>query len=152
MWWGVFKILQYSEMECNCVRKITEELLRKNSTLWQHKCESPNNIAKNNIHLSRRPPKFWGPRLQPIEPIGKSGTDCFPSPSIINANLYCIRNCHTVWKWQKSKDIYLYNYRNIQKPCWCIGRSLIMFWFPSHMYLREYSSGPRVIVALGCID
>ena len=24
------------------------------------------------IHLSRRPPKFIGPRLQPIEPIGKS--------------------------------------------------------------------------------
>jgi hypothetical protein len=25
---GVFIILQYSEMECNCVRKITEGLLR----------------------------------------------------------------------------------------------------------------------------
>jgi len=30
---GVFKILQYSEMECNCVRKITEGLLRTHSTL-----------------------------------------------------------------------------------------------------------------------
>jgi hypothetical protein len=30
---GVFKILHYSEMECNCVRKITEGLLRKYSTL-----------------------------------------------------------------------------------------------------------------------
>jgi len=30
---GVFKILQYSEMECNCVRKITEGLFRKYSTL-----------------------------------------------------------------------------------------------------------------------
>jgi hypothetical protein len=30
---GVFKILQYSEMEFNCVRKITEGLFRKYSTL-----------------------------------------------------------------------------------------------------------------------
>jgi hypothetical protein len=30
---GVFKILQYSDMECNCVRKITEGLFRKYSTL-----------------------------------------------------------------------------------------------------------------------
>jgi len=29
----VFKILQYSEIECNCARKITEGLLRKYSTL-----------------------------------------------------------------------------------------------------------------------
>jgi hypothetical protein len=28
-----FKILQYSEMEWNCVRKITEGLFRTNSTL-----------------------------------------------------------------------------------------------------------------------
>ena len=35
------KILQYSEMEYNCVRKITEELFRKYSMLLQHKCESP---------------------------------------------------------------------------------------------------------------
>ena len=30
---GVFKILLYSDMECNCVRKITEGLFRKYSTL-----------------------------------------------------------------------------------------------------------------------
>jgi hypothetical protein len=30
---GYFKSLQYSEMECNCVRKTTEGLFRKNSTL-----------------------------------------------------------------------------------------------------------------------
>jgi hypothetical protein len=30
---GVFKILQYSEMECNCVGKITEGVFRKYSTL-----------------------------------------------------------------------------------------------------------------------
>jgi len=29
----VFKILQYSEIECNCVRKITEGLFRKYSML-----------------------------------------------------------------------------------------------------------------------
>ena len=70
---GCLKILQYSEMECNCVRKITEVLFRKYSTLWQHKCESLITV-KNIIHLGQRPPKVWGPRLQPIEPIGKSGT------------------------------------------------------------------------------
>jgi len=30
---GCFKILQYSEMECNCVRNITEGLFRKYGTL-----------------------------------------------------------------------------------------------------------------------
>jgi hypothetical protein len=30
---GFFKILQYSGMECNCVRKIPEGLFRKYSTL-----------------------------------------------------------------------------------------------------------------------
>jgi len=38
---GCLKSLQYSEMERICVRKITEGLFRKYSTLWQHKCESP---------------------------------------------------------------------------------------------------------------
>jgi hypothetical protein len=55
----VFKILQYSEMECNYVRTITTGLLGKHSI---------------------------GPRLQPIEPIGKSGTDC----TIIHPNQYMI--------------------------------------------------------------
>ena len=64
-------------MECNCVRKITEGLLRKYSTLWQHRCEKSNNSVKKSIHLGRRPPKFWGPRL---EPIGKSGTDLRDRP------------------------------------------------------------------------
>jgi hypothetical protein len=30
-WWGVFKVLQYYEIACNCVRKITEWLFRKYS-------------------------------------------------------------------------------------------------------------------------
>ena len=42
----VFKILQYSEMEYNCVRKITEGLFRKYSTLWKHKRESPITVLK----------------------------------------------------------------------------------------------------------
>ena len=32
-WWELFKIVQYLVMECNCVRKITEGLFRKYSTL-----------------------------------------------------------------------------------------------------------------------
>jgi len=36
----VFKIIQYSEMECNCARKITEGLLREFKALWQHMYES----------------------------------------------------------------------------------------------------------------
>ena len=42
----VFKILQYSEMECNCVRQITEGLFRKYSTLWQNKCGSPITVLR----------------------------------------------------------------------------------------------------------
>jgi len=52
----VFKILQYSQIECICVRKIPTGMFRK-------------------YNIGRRPPKFWDPRLQPIEPIGKSGTE-----------------------------------------------------------------------------
>jgi hypothetical protein len=60
----VFKILK----ECNCVRKIPEGLSRKYNTLRQLKCESPITGLKILDTLER------GPRLQPIEPIGKSGT------------------------------------------------------------------------------
>jgi hypothetical protein len=47
-WWEVVKILQYSEMECSCVRKIAEGLYREyvNSALWQHKYESPMPVLK----------------------------------------------------------------------------------------------------------
>jgi hypothetical protein len=62
----VFKILQYSEMECNSARKITEGLFR---TAYVGKS---NNSVKDIIHLGL--PKFVGPRLQPIKPMGKSGT------------------------------------------------------------------------------
>ena len=53
--WGVFKILQYSEMECNSARKITEGLFR---TAY---VEKSNNSVKDIIHLGL--PKFVGPRL-----------------------------------------------------------------------------------------
>jgi annexin A7/11 len=39
-----------------------------------------NNSVKNIIHLGRRPPKIWDPRFQPIEPIGKSGTEGYYVP------------------------------------------------------------------------
>jgi hypothetical protein len=91
---GCLNILQYSEMECNCVRKITEGLFRKYSTLWQHKCESLITV-KNIIHLGQRPPKVWGPRLQPIEPIGKSGTVGYPLWSTVKLFvLYSVGLCH----------------------------------------------------------
>jgi hypothetical protein len=53
-------------MECNSARKITEGLFR---TAYVGKS---NNSVKDIIHLGL--PKFVGPRLQPIEPMGKSGT------------------------------------------------------------------------------
>ena len=51
----VFKIMQYSEIECNYVRKITEGLLRKYSMLWQHKCESPITVLKIFYTLAGSP-------------------------------------------------------------------------------------------------
>ena len=39
-------ILQYSEIECNCVWKFTEGLFRKYSTLRQHKSESPITVLR----------------------------------------------------------------------------------------------------------
>jgi hypothetical protein len=41
-------------------------------------------VLTNIIHLDRRPPKFLGPRLQPIEPIGKSGTSYMLSEKAFN--------------------------------------------------------------------
>ena len=58
--------LKFCNMECNSARKITEGLFR---TAYVGKS---NNSVKDIIHLGL--PKFVGPRLQPIEPIGKSGT------------------------------------------------------------------------------
>ena len=39
-----------------------------------------NNSVENSIHLDRSAPKFWGPRFQPIGPIGKSGTEGYYVP------------------------------------------------------------------------
>ena len=62
----MFKILHYSEMECNCVRKfITEELFRNYSTLWQHRCECPLTVLTIVYILAGGP----------FEPIGKFGTE-----------------------------------------------------------------------------
>ena len=54
----VFKIIQYSEIECNCVRKIAEGLIRKYSTLWQHKCESQITVLKILYTLAGGPLNF----------------------------------------------------------------------------------------------
>jgi hypothetical protein len=61
---------------------------------WKTKCESPITI-KNIIHLGQRSPKVWGPRLQPIEPIGKSGTVGYPLWSTVKlCVLYSVGLCH----------------------------------------------------------
>jgi hypothetical protein len=54
----VFKILQYSEMECNCVRKITEGWFWKYSTLWQHKGESQITVLRILYTLAGGPLNF----------------------------------------------------------------------------------------------
>ena len=72
--------------------KITEGLFRKNSTLWKS-----NNNVRNIIHLGRSPPKFWGPRLQPIQPIGKSGTGPLASIDNCQPHSYLWANILHVW-------------------------------------------------------
>ena len=70
----MFKILQFSEMECNCVRKITEGLFRKYTTLWQHEWKSPITVLKILYTLAGDPLNFEALGFSPIAPIGKSGT------------------------------------------------------------------------------
>ena len=65
----VFEILQYSKVQCNYVKKITEGLFIEYSMY-----ESPMTMSKILYPLAS-PPKCWGPRLQPTKPIGKSGTE-----------------------------------------------------------------------------
>ena len=62
-------------MKWSLTVKITEGLLRNYRALWQHKRMSINSV-KDILYLGRRPPKCWGPRHQPIEPISQSGTAC----------------------------------------------------------------------------
>jgi hypothetical protein len=54
----------YSEMEC-------KENYRRVMTTW---VRTFYDNVKNIINFAQRPSRFWGPRLQPAEPIGKSGT------------------------------------------------------------------------------
>jgi len=49
----VFKILQYSKVECNCVKKITEGLFIEYSMY-----ESPMTMSKNSIPIGQSPSKF----------------------------------------------------------------------------------------------
>jgi len=76
------KILQYSEMECNCARKITERLFREYSTLWQHNYESPMIMSKILYTLDGGPLTFEA-LDQSSKPIGKSGTG------------YCLSTSHS---------------------------------------------------------
>ena len=62
----VFKILQYSEMKINCVKKIT---VRYDSIR-----ECPLTVLKIFHTLAAGPLNVEALRLQPIEPIDKSGT------------------------------------------------------------------------------
>ena len=62
----VFKILQYSEIKINCVKKIT---VRYDSIR-----ECPLTVLKIFHTLAAGPLNVEALRLQPIEPIGKSGT------------------------------------------------------------------------------
>ena len=82
-----------------------------------------NNSVKNIIHLGRRPPKIWDPRFQPIEPIGKSGTEGYYVPDEgyyvpdegyyvpdegyyvpdegYSRNVVCALNCRTAFLFRK---------------------------------------------------
>jgi len=70
----VFNILQYSEMECNCVKKITESFCLKSRVRYDNIRMKVQWQCQNIIHLGRKPPKCCCPRLQPVKPIGKSGS------------------------------------------------------------------------------
>ena len=84
-WWELFKIVQYLEMECNCVRIITEGFLRKYSTIWQHKCESPITMLKILLYLAEGPLNFEaiGFRLSSsyVNPALLGVTDCCFAPN-----------------------------------------------------------------------
>ena len=53
----MFKILQYSEMECNCVMKITEGLFIASTVRYDRISVKVQSQFKNIIHLFWRPPK-----------------------------------------------------------------------------------------------
>jgi hypothetical protein len=92
----VFKILHYSEMECNCVRKfITEELFRNYSTLWQHRCECPLTVLTIVCTLAG----------DPVEPIGKFGTE-----------VHCVIKTESL----NNDGQQLHQYQQNKQPC-CRG-------------------------------
>ena len=46
--------------------------------------------VKNIIHLGQRPLRFWGPRLQPAKPMGKSGTHSLTHSLTHSEILHCL--------------------------------------------------------------
>ena len=88
---GCLKILQYSEMEYNCVRKITEGLFRKHSALWQHKWKSNNNVK---ILYT-----WFGGQLN-FEALGFS----LSSLQLVNPALFLTFSIHTVQMYAPFKD------------------------------------------------
>jgi hypothetical protein len=80
-----------------------------------------NNSVKNNIHFGRRSPKCWSPRLQPIEPIGKSGTAWFDRGYINRSSIHRswkVKTCETQinLKWWV-KIVYILWYIGLQIYC-----------------------------------
>jgi hypothetical protein len=85
---------------------------------------------KNYIHLGRRHPRFWSPRLQSAKPIGKSGTRLYASyrylVSVLNTS-YCIvwGHCYlmfvsyTVYIWIINSYWFLVSF-----PCTVYGSVL----------------------------
>ena len=97
----VFKILQYSEMKINCVKKIT---VRYDSIR-----ECPLTVLKIFHTLAAGPLNVEALRLQPIEPIGKSGT--VPILKLKVSKLMCIYTMymyiHIYYILSSNKDIFV---------------------------------------------
>jgi hypothetical protein len=90
-----------------------------------------NNSVKDILHLDRRPPKCWGPRLQPIEPIGKSGTAQHPGKWHC-LNLTLVRLIETCifsddFTWSHCNSIGIENAIVIYKFCKCVWSYPVLF-------------------------
>ena len=75
-----------------------------------------NNSVENIIHLDRRPLKFWGHRLEPIEPIGKSST------------VYVPRSCCPYY------DLKIPHQQGVSRSCPLHWEDVILFGFPDFWF------------------
>ena len=110
-------------MECNYVRKVTEGLFRKYSTLWQHKGESPITVSKISYTLARGPLNF--------EAIGFSLSSLYVNLALVlwvmifnlqlvqlTMNLYwlcycavyvyAVHFCDIVWFFSRSESVQIF--------------------------------------------